>query len=166
MANPNMDKVDISREAMETYMLVQAAKGIAAALPLWEVPRPPCGMSNVCGPNLRRDKRTDRYVCMGGGFSQPQRCFVALIEMGMALIHTMVAAELACGTPPAPHTQTPNDIDPLSPCDHANLTDVRDFIEREWLYGLGYDLMEIMLLAPVLLTADASLRTFAKRLED
>lgn len=90
---------------------------------------------------------------------------VALLEREMVLTHPMVVAELACGTPPAPRTQTLHDIDLLSPCDHASLTEVRDFIERERLYGLGCGLVDVVLLASVRLTQGASLWTLDKPLE-
>lgn len=89
---------------------------------------------------------------------------VRLIEADMALTHPMVVAELACGTPPAPRTQTLGDIDLLRPCNQASLAEVRDFIEREKLYGLGCGLVDIALLTSALLTSGASLWTLDKRL--
>jgi len=35
---------------------------------------------------------------------------VSLLNLDLALTHPMVLVELACGTPPAPRTQTLNDI--------------------------------------------------------
>lgn len=81
-----------------------------------------------------------------------------------ALTHPMVIAELACGTPPAPRKQTLGDIGLLQPATQANLSEVRELIEREQLYGLGYGSIDIALLASTLITPDARLWTFDKRL--
>jgi hypothetical protein len=80
------------------------------------------------------------------------------------LTHPMVLAELACGTPPAPRTQTLRDIGLLQPANQINLEEVTAFIEREKLYVLGCGLVDIMLLGSVLITPGAQLWTLDKHL--
>ena len=87
-----------------------------------------------------------------------------LLLSDRALTHPMVVAELACGTPPAPRTQTLGDIGLLQPATQANLDAVRELIEREQLYGLGCGLIDVALLASTLITPNAQLWTFDKRL--
>lgn len=87
-----------------------------------------------------------------------------LLLSDRALSHPMVIAELACGTPPAPRTQTLSDIGLLQPAIQANLSEVRALIEREKLYGLGCGLIDIALLTSTLITPDARMWTLDKRL--
>ncbi|WP_417513058.1 type II toxin-antitoxin system VapC family toxin [Marinobacter sp.] len=87
-----------------------------------------------------------------------------LLLSDRALTHPMVVAELACGTPPAPRKQTLGDISLLQPATQASLDEIRELIEREKLYGLGCGLIDIALLASTLITPDARLWTFDKRL--
>ena len=87
-----------------------------------------------------------------------------LLLSDRALTHPMVVAELACGTPPAPRKQTLGDIGLLQPATQASLDEIRTLIEREKLYGLGCGLIDIALLASTLITPDARLWTFDKRL--
>lgn len=76
----------------------------------------------------------------------------------------MVIVELACGTPPAPRTRTLDDIGLLRSCNQASLGEVRDFIERERLYGLGCGLVDMSLLASTLITPGARLWTLDRYL--
>jgi hypothetical protein len=76
----------------------------------------------------------------------------------------MVVAELACGTPPSPRTQTLSDIGLLEPASQASIAEVRILIEQEKLYGLGCGLVDIALLASTLITPGAQLWTLDKRL--
>jgi predicted nucleic acid-binding protein len=89
---------------------------------------------------------------------------VELLETDQVLGHPMIQVELACGTPPAPRLQTLNNIGLLQPCNQAGLREVADFIERERLYGLGCDLVDMVLLASTLITPGAQLWTLDKRL--
>lgn len=89
---------------------------------------------------------------------------VYLIEMDLALVHPMVIAELACGTPPAPRKKTLNDMGLLQSAHQADLNEVMDFIEREKLYGLGCGLIDMTLLASTLITPETQLWTLDKRL--
>ncbi len=99
-------------------------------------------------------------------FKHRNDVLIELIEMDLALSHPMVLIELACGTPPAPRTQTLSDIGLIQSSNQAGLSEVMDFIEREALYGLGCGLVDISLLASTLITPNASLWTFDKRLGD
>lgn len=89
---------------------------------------------------------------------------VQLVEADQVLNHPMIVVELACGTPPAPHTQTLDDIGLLRCCNQASLSEVRDFIERERLYGSGCGLVNMCLLASTLITPGARLWTLDKNL--
>ncbi len=91
---------------------------------------------------------------------------VDLIGLDLGLTHPMVILELTCGTPPAPRTQTLNNISLLLPCNQASLSEVMDFIEHEKLYGLGCGLVDMVLLASTLITPGTELWTFDKRLAD
>lgn len=89
---------------------------------------------------------------------------IDVIEADLALSHPLVVAELACGTPPAPRTDTLEYIGLLRPCKQASLQETVAFIEREKLYGLGCGLVDLVLLASTLITPDARLWTLDKRL--
>lgn len=97
-------------------------------------------------------------------FRKRNEALVELIEMDRALTHPMVVAELACGTPPAPRARTLHSIGLLRPCNQASLQEVMDFVERETLYGLGCELVDLSLLASTLITPDTRLWTLDKRL--
>lgn len=99
-------------------------------------------------------------------FRNGNAALVKLIGMDLGLTHPMVILEIACGTPPAPRTQTLNDIGLLQPCNQASLREVMEFIEREKLYGLGCGLVDMALLASTLITPDEKLWTLDKRLAD
>ena len=87
-----------------------------------------------------------------------------LIELDQALIHPMVLTELACGTSPEPRVKTLSDLDLLQPSNQASMSEVRAFIEREKLFGLGCSLVDLTLLASTLITPGALLWTLDKRL--
>ena len=96
-----------------------------------------------------------------------RRCndaLVNLVELDRALTQPMVIVELTCGTPPEPRTQTLHDIELLQSVSQASLSEVREFIEREKLYGLGCGLVDFTLLASTLITSGSSLWTLDKRL--
>lgn len=89
---------------------------------------------------------------------------VCLLLADSVLIHPLIIAELACGTPPAPRTQTLNNLRQLRLCNQAGLQEVEQFIERETLFGLGCGLIDLQLLASVLITPGTKLWTLDKRL--
>jgi len=97
-------------------------------------------------------------------FRQRNEALVDLLNLDLALTHPMVLVELACGTPPAPRTQTLKDIGLLQQVQQAGLREVMEFIERDKLYGLGCGLVDMVLLASALITPGAELWTLDKRL--
>ncbi len=97
-------------------------------------------------------------------FRNPNDALMALLDMDEVLLHPMVLAELACGTPPAPRTQTLHDLGLLQSCNAASFEEVMAFIEQERLYGLGCGIVDIVLLASTLITPGAALWTLDKDL--
>ena len=99
-------------------------------------------------------------------FRNGNKEFANLIGLDVVMTHPMVIVEIACGTPPAPRSQTLSNISLLQHCNQASLDEVLGFIEREKLYGLGCGLVDIALLASTLLTPGAKLWTLDKRLAE
>ena len=97
-------------------------------------------------------------------FQHRNEALVTLLNADMVLTHPMIQGELACGTPPAPRMQTLRDMEYLQQSQQASLRETMDFIELEKLYGLGCGLVDLMLLASTLITANAELWTLDKRL--
>jgi predicted nucleic acid-binding protein len=89
---------------------------------------------------------------------------VSLLTLDLALAHPLVVTELACGTPPAPRSRTLSDIATLPQARQATLDEVRGFIEREKLYGLGCGVVDLALLASTLLTPGSRLWSLDRRL--
>ncbi|WP_323142932.1 type II toxin-antitoxin system VapC family toxin [Massilia phyllosphaerae] len=89
---------------------------------------------------------------------------VSLLTLDLALSHPLVVTELACGTPPAPRSRTLSDIATLPQARQATLDEVRGFIEREKLYGLGCGVVDLALLASTLLTPGSRLWSLDRRL--
>jgi predicted nucleic acid-binding protein len=86
-----------------------------------------------------------------------------LLECDAVLIHPMVIAELACGTPPS-RAHTLSYLASLQHTQQASLGEVTSFIEREKLYGEGCGMIDMILLASTLITPNAKLWTLDKRL--
>lgn len=99
-------------------------------------------------------------------FRNGNDALVDLIELDLALTHPMVLLEIACGTPPAPRTQTLSYMGLLQTCNQVSLTEVMAFIESERLYGLGCGLVDMALLASTLITPGTELWTLDKRLAE
>jgi predicted nucleic acid-binding protein len=97
-------------------------------------------------------------------FRRPNAVLAELMVLDQVLMHPLVVAELACGKPPEPRLRTLGDMALLLPADQAAPDEVRDFIEREALFGLGCGLIDLTLLASTLMTASAQLWTMDKRL--
>ena len=97
-------------------------------------------------------------------FRRRNATLVALLAHDMALTHPMVALELACGTPPEPRSRTLGDIDLLECTQQASLREVRQFIDRQQLFGTGCGLVDMVLLASTLMTPGARLWTLDARL--
>jgi hypothetical protein len=97
-------------------------------------------------------------------FRNSNTTLTKLLLSDRVLAHPMMVAELACGTPPSPRTQTLSDIGLLEPANQASIAEVQILIEQEKLYGLGCGLVDIALLASTLITPGARLWTLDKRL--
>jgi len=89
---------------------------------------------------------------------------VSLLMQDLVLSHPLIVTELACGTPPAPRSRTLADIATLPQARQATLDEVRGFIEREKLYGLGYGVVDLALLGSTLLTPGSRLWSLDRRL--
>jgi len=89
---------------------------------------------------------------------------VSLLMQDLVLSHPLIVTELACGTPPAPRSRTLGDIATLPRARQATLDEVRGFIEREKLYGLGCGVVDLALLASTLLTPGSRLWSLDRRL--
>jgi len=100
----------------------------------------------------------------GDHFKDRNQDLVRLLLSDSVLIHPLIIAELACGAPPAPRTQTLNNLRQLRLCNQAGLQELEEFIERNALFGLGCGLIDLQLLASVLITPGAKLWTLDKRL--
>ena len=96
-------------------------------------------------------------------FRERNQELIHLLDCDAVLIHQMVVAELACGTPPS-RTSTLSYLSALQPPQHASLREVMDFIEREKLYGEGCGIVDMILLTSTLITPGAELWTLDKRL--
>jgi predicted nucleic acid-binding protein len=97
-------------------------------------------------------------------FRNRNEALMILLSRDMALAHLMVVGEIACGTPPAPRSQTLGDLGLLRMVQPASLRETMDFIERESIYGMGCGLVDMVLLASVLISPGATLWTLDKRL--
>jgi predicted nucleic acid-binding protein len=89
---------------------------------------------------------------------------VGLLTLDLVLSHPLIVTELACGTPPAPRARTLGDVATLPQARQATLDEVRRFIEREQLYGLGCGVVDLALLASTLLTPGLRLWSLDRRL--
>ena len=89
---------------------------------------------------------------------------VELLLLDRVLTHPMIVGEIACGTPPAPRTQTLAYIGSLRTSHQANMKEVMDFIDREKVYGSGCGLIDVSLLASTLITPMTQLWTLDKHL--
>ena len=97
-------------------------------------------------------------------FRKSNGALVALITTDQALMHPMVLAELACGTPPAPRARTLSDLALLRQANQASLDEIMAFIEQERLYGLGCGLVDMAILVSTMITPGALLWARDKRL--
>ena len=100
----------------------------------------------------------------GDHFRNRNEDLVGLLTLDIVLSHPLIVTELACGTPPAPRSRTLGDLATLPQARQATLDEVRNFIEREQLYGLGCGVVDLALLAATLLTPGARLWSLDKRL--
>jgi predicted nucleic acid-binding protein len=96
-------------------------------------------------------------------FRQHSDALVELLELNLVLVHPLIIAEIACGTPPN-RTQTLSDLSALQHTQQASISEVMDFIEHEKLFGSGCGLVDMLLLASTLMTPGTALWTMDKRL--
>lgn len=96
-------------------------------------------------------------------FRQGQPVLSALLAADRVLCHPWVVGELACGTPPR-RQQTLGDLAALRSSQVASLAEIRAFVDREQLFGLGCGLVDLGLLASTLITPGAALWTLDRRL--
>lgn len=89
---------------------------------------------------------------------------VSLLTQDLVLSHPLIVTELACCTPPAPRSRTLADIGTLPQARQATLDELRSFIEREQLYGLGWGVVDLALLASTLITPGVRLWSLDRRL--
>jgi predicted nucleic acid-binding protein len=88
----------------------------------------------------------------------------SLLAADQVLCHPLIVIEIACGTPPAPCGRTLADLKRLRASTVATTTETLDLIEREHFHDSGCGAVDMVLLASVLLTADAALWTVDKNL--
>ena len=88
-----------------------------------------------------------------------------LLAQDRVLMHSMVHAELACGTPPTPRAATLSSLAMLRPCLETTRNETLAFLETNQLYGKGCGLVDLSLLAAVLITPGSRLWTADKRLQ-
>ncbi|HEY9109947.1 MAG TPA: type II toxin-antitoxin system VapC family toxin [Roseateles sp.] len=96
-------------------------------------------------------------------FRQRSDALTELLALDFCLSHPLVIGEIACGTPPN-RRQTLADLDCLQQTRQASVREVMDFIEREQLFGAGFSLVDLLLLASTLMTPGTELWTLDKRL--
>ena len=70
-----------------------------------------------------------------------------LLVQDSLLMYPMVHAELACGTPPAPRADTLAALAMLRPSLEASIPETLAFLEKNKLFGKGYGLVDLSLLA-------------------
>lgn len=96
-------------------------------------------------------------------FRERSQGLIDLLDSDDVLIHPLVVAELACGTPPS-RTSTLSALAALQQPQQASLSEVMTFIEREKLYGEGCGIVDMILLASTLITPGSKLWALDKRL--
>ncbi len=104
-------------------------------------------------------------------FRETNATLHGLLVQDRVLMHSLVRAELACGTPPAPRASTLASLAMLRHCQEASVTETLEFLETHQLYGKGCGFVDLAILASTLITpgaklwtADARLNTLAKML--
>jgi len=97
-------------------------------------------------------------------FRHTEPTLQALLATDQVLCHPLVVLELACGTPPAPRERTLGDLQKLRQPVIATQDETLALVTREQLYDSGCGAVDVLLLASVLLTADAQLWTLDRKL--
>jgi hypothetical protein len=96
-------------------------------------------------------------------FRSGNDALVELLELDLVMAHPLIVGEIACGTLPR-RIQTLSDLNGLQQTQQVSVREVLEFIERERLFGLGYGLVDLMLLASALMTPGVELWTLDQRL--
>ena len=89
-----------------------------------------------------------------------------LLSQDRVLMHSMIHAELACGTPPAPRTDTLSALYMLRASNEASIPETLAFLEQHLLFGKGCGLVDLSLLASTMITPAAVLWTADRRLAE
>jgi predicted nucleic acid-binding protein len=98
-------------------------------------------------------------------FRKPSPILQTLLYADQVLCHPLVLIEVACGSPPAPRERTLSDLRQLRSAIVSTTEETLALIEREKLQDSGCGAVDLLLLASVLLTADAVLWTVDRNLE-
>jgi predicted nucleic acid-binding protein len=98
-------------------------------------------------------------------FRKPSPVLQTLLYADQVLCHPLVLIEVACGSPPAPRERTLSDLRQLRSAIVSTTEETLALIEREKLQDSGCGAVDLLLLASVLLTADAVLWTVDRNLE-
>lgn len=98
-------------------------------------------------------------------FRKPSPILQTLLHADQVLCHPLVLIEVACGSPPAPRERTLSDLRQLRSAIVSTTEETLALIEREKLQDSGCGAVDLLLLASVLLTADAVLWTVDRNLE-
>ncbi|MEY4978849.1 MAG: hypothetical protein RLZZ352_1119 [Pseudomonadota bacterium] len=96
-------------------------------------------------------------------FRHQNNALVSLLERDRVVIHPLVIAEIACGTPPR-RQQTLSDLSSLQTVIPPNFEETLSFIEREKLFGLGCGWVDLQLLHATQLGVGLTFWTLDKRL--
>ncbi len=96
-------------------------------------------------------------------FRQRNDHLVALLESALVLCHPYVVAEVACGTPPSRNAIV-SMLATLDTVPVANQSELLALIERQRLFGRGCGFVDVSLLASALLSFQALVWTYDRRL--
>lgn len=98
-------------------------------------------------------------------FRKSNASFATLLANDQILSHPLVLIELACGSPPAPHSKTLSYIKKLRRAVVATSEETLSLIETHKLNDSGCGAVDVSLLASTLLSENALIWTFDKNLE-
>jgi len=96
---------------------------------------------------------------------QPDRALEQLLDDAQVLTHPFIVGELATGNLPM-RSELLSYLDDLPKAMVAGNSEVRSFVEREQLYGLGVGYIDVHLLASARLTPEAAFWTVDRRLAE
>ena len=97
-------------------------------------------------------------------FRKPMMALQTLLAADQILCHPLVVLEIACGTPPAPRERTLESLRQLRSVTVAGTEEALALLEREQLQDSGCGAVDLLLLASVMLEADAVLWTLDRQL--